>query len=84
LQTIEVYVQSVPRIHGHNFLDATPLTDSGIPDQLTKWHSLTDYYRCDLNSSVSSFVVCYFHHKKHQNYSITLFYVKLMTQKWAI
>jgi len=30
LQIIRVYSQSVPSIHGHNVLDATPLADSGI------------------------------------------------------
>jgi len=30
LQIIRVYAQSVPRIHGYNGLDATPLADSGI------------------------------------------------------
>jgi len=55
-------------IHRRNFLDATPLTDSGIHDRLTKRHSLIDYRRRVLNSSVSYFVVCYFYYLRHQNY----------------
>jgi len=42
LQIIRVYAQIVPRIHGHNGLDATPLVDSGINDQLIKRHTLID------------------------------------------
>jgi len=30
LQIIGVYAQSVPSVHGHNGLDATPLADSRI------------------------------------------------------
>jgi len=42
LQIIRVYAQSVPSIHGHNGLDATPLADSGINKRLIKLHSLID------------------------------------------
>jgi len=42
LQIIKVYAQSVPRTHGHNGLDATPLADSGVNDQLIKQHSFID------------------------------------------
>jgi len=42
LQIIIGYAQSVSHIHRHNGLDATPLADSGINDQLIRWHSLID------------------------------------------
>jgi len=32
LQIIKVYALSVPSIHGHSGLDATPLTDNEIKD----------------------------------------------------
>ena len=43
VQKFRVYAQSVPSIHGHNGLDAMPLADSEIKDQLIKLHSLTDW-----------------------------------------
>jgi len=49
------------KIHGHNGLDATPLADSGINDRLIKRHSFVN--QTFWSSSVSYFVVCYFHHK---------------------
>jgi len=39
---VRFYAQSVPSIHGHNGLDATPLADSGIKGWLIKLHSLID------------------------------------------
>jgi len=42
LQIIRVYAKSVPCTHGHNGLDAIPLADSGINNQLIKRHSLID------------------------------------------
>jgi len=41
LSDSQVY-QSVPSIHGHNGLDATPLDDSAIKCWLIKLHSLID------------------------------------------
>jgi len=43
LQIISVYAKSVPSIHGHNGLDATPLI---------KLHSLIDYTRFKLISQL--------------------------------
>jgi len=40
LQIIRVYAQSMPSIHKHNGLDATPLADSEINDRLNKRHLL--------------------------------------------
>jgi len=40
LQAITVYAQSVYRVHEHNGLDATPLTDNDISNRLKKRHSL--------------------------------------------
>jgi len=42
LQIIRVYAQSVPCLHGHNGLDATPLADSGIKGWLIERHLLVD------------------------------------------
>jgi len=48
LQIIRVYAQSVPSIHGHNGLDATPLADSESKGWLIKRHSLISQLFCCL------------------------------------
>jgi len=54
---ISIYAQSVPRIHAHNGIDATPLADSSISLTINCTHS---GIRCVLRSSVKYFVVCCF------------------------
>jgi len=73
------------RIQRCNGLDATPMANSRINDQLIKCiHSLI---RCVLSSSASYFVVCCFQHKIF-NISKSLNHVapsvELMMRRWAI
>jgi len=62
LQIIRDHAQRVSGVHGRG-LDAMPLGDSGINNQLIKWHLLIN--RRVSNASASYFIgwAWYFHHK---------------------